>query len=728
MGWQDAPLAQPATPRWATAPLADPTEAIDYGRPRHEVWAAIDKLPEERKYDAYRKWAERRVAGENAQSAVPQLPNVAADIPVIGGWLDEAAAGINAGLEYAGRTLSGAQTRGFGDLYQEEAALARERERQAREAAPVLSAVSSLAVPVATAGPLLARLPVGGATAAGRIATGAAIGAPIGAAEGFSRGEGGVTDRARSAESGAKWGALFGAAVPAATVAAGAAYNAAAPHVWAAYPRVRAHLPAWVTGADPNAIATDILAARARSAGVTPAEMTRRFAEGERVSRFNPNSTAVMQEGLVDVDPEFTRLGGAVYRSGGEAANTIRTALDTRQEGARPFYRPARANEPPSGQGEEIEDAARRALLIETRPTARATEEALTATRGTTADALYEAARANSEPFDLGNALTSFTLRAQQYGQESGFRSILNRAISLFRDPSRPGYQVTNIERFDLAYRQLADMIDGAPPTIRRELINFRNMLLDEVHGIDAQGHITRNAAYQQARQAYRLASDEIEAIDLGRRALNENSEVSVETWRALDPAHRALFRQGLEEGIRTRLGGMTRGQDATRLFRQRRIERLLSEVIPRSQRAAAEFADRPERFGAYIERKGRQAATRQAITGGSQTAERLAEDGKFAADAVGRFVQGVRGFGNMGLEILTAVAQRAFGMRQDVAAALARQLVEFDPARRAAMIAEIARRYGTPGAARMFGESVHNAGLLLIPAAPIETPDERRR
>jgi hypothetical protein len=149
------------------------------------VWADIDKLPEQKKYDAYRKWAEHRVAKERRTSFFPKIPDASTGIPIIGGWLDETASTINAGLEYGVRAVNPwAAGRSYGDLYNEELALTRERERQAREAYPVLAVAGDVAAGVATGGPLLRFLPAGGATTAGRIAAGAGTGAALGAAEG----------------------------------------------------------------------------------------------------------------------------------------------------------------------------------------------------------------------------------------------------------------------------------------------------------------------------------------------------------------------------------------------------------------------------------------------------------------------------------------------------------------------------------------------------------------
>jgi hypothetical protein len=377
---------------------------------------------------------------------------------------------------------------------------------------------------------------------------------------------------------------------------------------------------------------------------------------------------------------------------------------------------------------------------VETKGTARAAEARLTQGRSATANVLYNQARAASEAFDLQPAIDAAALRLQQPAQTESGR-IIRKGIELFQPRLGPmirtplgifpaqSFPIFNIERFDVAYKQLTDLIDQAYRNgngyAGRVLTQFKNDLLNEVHAFDAAGNPTKNALYAQARNAYRLTSDELEALELGRRALREDSEVSLETWRALNPAHRTLFRVGLEEAVRSAGGRLTRSQDATRLFQSRRVQELLREVIPRS--AKGEFEDRPERFGTYIERQASQARVRQDVMGGSQTAERLQEDSKFAADAVTRFVQGARGIGNMGLELVAAAARRAFGMRQDVAVELARMLVTSDPAARTAYLAQIAQRYGQP-AVRSFGKTVQNFGVLLVPSAPIETAEERRR
>src|SRR5690606_18139238 len=108
------------------------------------------------------------------------------------------------------------------------------------------------------------------------------------------------------------------------------------------------------------------------------------------------------------------------------------------------------------------------------------------------------------------------------------------------------------------------------------------------------------------------------EAIELGRAALRENSEISVEQYNALTTGQQQLFRIGFLESLRNALGTKRPGDDITQLFQQQRVRDLMSAIIPRSQKKTDVFYNRPERFGNLMEREARMVQTRNAVLGNS--------------------------------------------------------------------------------------------------------------
>jgi len=288
--------------------------------------------------------------------------------------------------------------------------------------------------------------------------------------------------------------------------------------------------------------------------------------------------------------------------------------------------------------------------------------------------------------------------------------------MRLFQERNMP---VNNIRRFDAAKRQLDDMIEKAQRAgennLARELVMFKNALLERVH----EGG--KNPLYQQARDAWGSAAENREAIELGRAALRENSEVSVEQYRELSSGQQQLFRIGFLESLRNALGTKRPGQDVTHLFQQRRVRELMAEIIPRSRDRGAVFANRPERFGNLIEREARMVQTRNAVLGNSMTAQRQMDDIQFAGDTLAsmwnRFRSSPSLF-NMGIEAIGLGIQRIFGYNQRVALELARSLLETNPERRNQILRRLARRGGPDRFARFADLVDRSANALAVSTA----------
>ena len=337
-----------------------------------------------------------------------------------------------------------------------------------------------------------------------------------------------------------------------------------------------------------------------------------------------------------------------------------------------------------------------------------ANERALISQQKINGNRLYTQAKAQSEPFDLSPAIQGIRSAASEYPM--AFASRLQRAAGLFeRGPNRQ--LVDNVSHFDNSKKALDDMIERAQRTgdgnLGRELTIFKKDLLDAVHAPDGTGAPTRNAVYKEARDTWGTAAEQREAIDMGRNALKQDSELTAEHYRSLSKFEQMLFRIGMKQGVPTALATKRPGNDVTQLFQQRRVQELLSEVIPRTPGKNSVFSDRPQRFGEYMRRQGRMVETNRKALGGSETAERLGDDAQNAADAVGRTTNALRGGTNAILEFVAAGASKVFGMRADVAAQLARSLTETDPAVRSQILNRIRQSYG-PDAYEQFMRNVY--------------------
>lgn len=676
--------------------------SIDYSGDERTVFQSIEKLPEQDKKSAYDAWAKARVTRERNQGFKP-APSVARGIPLIGPYLDEASAGIQG-------VLNTVTDGNVGRPYDAALAYNRASEGAAREASPVTAAVGDLAAGIATGGAIVGRLPMA-PTLMGRVGQGVGIGGAAGAIEGFGAGEGGLANRVEAAQQGASLGATIGGALPVATSAVGRGYVAAREAFDPTFVRLRS---------GPEEAADQILASRIAREGSSPAAKRLDLQRGQtEAATLNANSQATLPETLADTSDAMRRLTGSIYRQGGEAGNFVRETLENRQRGTRDMF--SRPGGTPDGQAERVMDSTQRALLIRSSNSAYQTEQQIMRQQAQDGRRLYRDAFERQEAFDIQPVLDGFALRAQQY--PAPFQSRMTRALNLFRDNSPNRMPVNRLERFDAAKKALDDQIEQAQRAgagnLVRELTQFKNELIDNVH---AGG---RNASYQAARDAWGSAAENREAIDLGRQALRENSEVAVEQYRALSSGQQQLFRIGFLDGMRQALRTRKPGDNVTQLFEQQRVRELMSEIIPRSQGRGV-FANRPERFGDLIGREQRMVQTRTMALGNSATAQRQADDLQFGGDALSsmwnRFRQSPSLF-NMGVEAIGVGIQRMFGYRQDVALALARRLLEQDPTTRNQILRRLQNRQ--PGRyaefARMLDDSARALTVATAGPAQIE-------
>lgn len=690
--------------------LAQLDYGLDLSKPDDEIRKGIASLPETEKQKAHDIWADYRVT-KLRNAGFDQHPDPAVGIPLIGGLLDEATAGIQSGLN--------ALTDGhLGAPYDESLAFERARQRQAEAARPAEAAAGQLAAGAVAAGPIFGRISPA-QTLIGRVGQGAALGGAVGAEEGFARGEGGVGERLNAAKAGASGGATIGGVLPIGGALATRAIGAAADTFAPTMTRFRA---------GPEEAADEILSRRLAREGSSPAQKRLDLQRGQAVdARLNANSSATLPETLADTSDQMQRLTGSLYRQGGEAGNFIRENLEGRQRGTANPFSPRAPNSDPDGQAARVMDATERALLIRSSSTARQTERQIAEDQARRGRQLYDQARQNSETFDLQPALDGMALRAQDYGGE--FRNALNRAISLFRNEFPQRRAVDNITRFDASKKALDDMIEGAQRqgqgNLVRELTQFKNSLLDSVHRVDANGNPTANLVYREARQTWGTAAENREAIDVGRGALRNGSEIGAENYRELSPGQQQLFRLGFLESLRNALSQKRPGNDITQLFQQARVRELMNEIIPRPNGRNAVFANRAERFGNLLNREERMVQTRNTVLGNSATGRNLQDDAAFGGDALAgmwnRFRQSPSLF-NIGVEAIGTGIQKIFGYRQDVAVALARRLLEQDPTARNQILRRLRSR-GGPGRVQQLVDHIDRSSLSLAGATAAQLP-----
>jgi len=486
--------------------------------------------------------------------------------------------------------------------------------------------------------------------------------------------------------------------------------------------QVAARLPKALTNSTADDVADRVIAGRLQRSGQSAGTVAEDLEAGQRSARLGSNSQAVLPEMLADTSDDMQRLTGSVYRTGGEASEIVKPRLERRQKGPDNPYAP-RVDDMPQGQIERVIDDLDRALEIKSSKGSRATAEELIADQKAKANDLYGKAKANSEAFDLDPVNAGWRMKAMQYQGE--FKSKMDAAINLFSRPagSFKRFDVDTVERFDNAKKVLDDMIErskemGKATNLTRELTLYKKDLIGKVE----EGG--KNKFYRQAREEFGTDADDLEALELGKKALQEDSEVTVDLMRAMSPAQQKLFRIGLRDAARLKYATSKPGDNATLPLQQRRVREIIAEAIPTPRAKSAEFKDRAERFGDLMRREERMNQTRNMVLGGSPTGQRVADDAEFASDTLSRMMTSGRSVLNMGLEVVGTQLQKVFGYRRDVAAALARKLTSTDPAERAATL-EAIRAAQSPQAFSAFAEGISKATPRTpVIAAPTSQDD----
>lgn len=644
--------------------------------------------------------ADRRdIAGQFAErSGLPQIPEITRGLPFIGGLLDEGAAAVQSGLSY----LTGGR---LGEDYDTALVAERETERRQAERAPVTKMAGEIATGFAGAAPFIST---------GRriadYAANVALGGGMAAASGFTRADPGTESNAENFDqrlSSAGYAAPVGAGIaalgPLAFGAIGAGSSAVGNVVRPRLNQLRGRV---------GETADEVLAAQIQRSGQTPQDIQAELDAARESARFGSNSRAPMDITIADVNDSTRRLASSTYRQGGRAGEEIEEFVQRRQRGPENKLSRVQDTTGPQGLAANVTEGLERALGIRTAAGANRTMSDIIRDQRDEGNRLYRVAFRQQEEFNIDRPIQAAGLRAQQYQGET--RNRLERAINLF---TREDLPINELRRFDNAKKELDDMINTAQRAgennIVRELADFKTALIGAVE----RGG--KNQAYTQARQAWGTQAERREALELGRNAFREDSEVTAEVFNNLTPGNQQLFRIGLRDAVRRQLERKKPGDDITRLFDEPRTQELLRAAIPNSRRASDTFGDRSGRFGEFVRNQQRQVQTRNEVIGNSKTAQRLQDDVRFAGDMVSSALQSLRGGANIVFEAVTVGLQRALGFNQAVSTQIARRLIETNPDEQRRILARVMDRMSRRHR-RVFTQNLSRA-LSVAPTGQLE-------
>lgn len=767
--------------------MANPFDQFD--APAANPFDQFDAQPREDEVTARMR---ERVKGERAQGgigmAAENAVRTAARGTFVGPFLDEIEAAGKAGLN----TVTGGAV---GMPYDDALAYRREHNRQFDEANPVTSTALQIAGGVAGGGAAmqLAKAPgivakiagvaAGGPLAAwtpaksmvGNIAQGSVMGAGYGAASGFGTGEGGLDKRLENAESGAYVGGALGAVLPPVISGAGRVVSAGADALSPQLARAAANLdavrqklairasggaggPVVSPGAD--AAAEQMIANQLSRADVTVPQLRQRLADADEAARLGSNSRAQNVAAPVDLDPSLQRLAGSAARKQPEAGNIGQAFIAARQTGQElPLPLPSSANLPtrapfaavgeddiPAGQFERMGDALKRAFQIKDykfhghEASAHRTEKAIIQNAKEEANDLYGATYRAGLGVNLQPVVgeVSQAVRAGMIDEPEPVARLLKKMADAFDRSVTEAGTKPHVERFDKVKQYWDGVIEkffespeGRNRYIGGVLNQAKNNYLGAIDGIEANG---LGEAYKAARGAFSSAMEARDALRLGRDVFRDGSEVAIDQFRDIaNPGMQKLFRLGMLDSYINHMGRQKRTADVTQVFESPRVQQILHEVIPKSETAGGVFANRPERFGRYVQSEKRMIDTRNEVFGNSKTAQRLADDQAY--DTMSSLMEQAKAAAtnpsasNFVIRGAEAVLNKLFGMRPDTAKAIAEKLYTADPRQRELLMAALERRMG-PSRAQHFANLMQEyqgiAARSAAASAAQSAPDRR--
>jgi hypothetical protein len=168
---------------------------------------------------------------------------------------------------------------------------------------------------------------------------------------------------------------------------------------------------------------------------------------------------------------------------------------------------------------------------------------------------------------------------------------------------------------------ELDAMIDNARPTVQRQLIPIRQALDDAL--------AAASQPYANARNTFREQSRAIDAIDEGRNmAMRGRTEDTIPRFQSMTPDQQAAARVGYADPLIERMQGAPMGTNKARDFTS---DAARVELPAFSAYQGPAMPGRADQLTRGIDRENIMFETRRQAMGGSQTADRLADNAAVA-------------------------------------------------------------------------------------------------
>lgn len=552
--------------------------------------------------------------------------------------------------------------------------LMREGDARARDEFPFSYGVPKVAGAVASSLSLGRGLGITAApTTAGRAAQGAGIGAGEGALFGFGQGEG-AADRVAGAMQFGALGGLLGGAAPFAVDAVRRGYDGLIAG------------PVASMRAAPSQVRADrAVAGAAQRAGLTADDLD-----------------AALQQAAREGQPEFVTVD-ALGRPGQRMLSSIqRTPTEAQQDIVE--FLTSRQDQQGRRVGGFISEA------LDAPDTAAARTASLTQARGAAADAAYTAARQDAGPVDVRAALSVIDERIGGMQGSGVAGDGIDGALARFRGrlAAQPGPDgvMRELSDFDRVLGVKQDVSDAIGAAVRAGRNNEARELTKLRDALDAALEAS-SPSYRTANDQFRQASRVIDAVDEGTQAARPRNRADdvLAQYQAMTPEQQAAFRVGYADPVMARVENAPLGTNRVRTLRADGFSDVMGGI-----------ANDPALLARRLDREARMFSTNQGVLGGSQTAERLADDALLSSESVGILGNILAGrfgaaAGQAGIMAGNSLAGRNTATREEIA----RILLSRDP--RAALERALAAETTAAGKA-----AIMDAVIRSLPR-PVEAP-----
>jgi hypothetical protein len=309
------------------------------------------------------------------------------------------------------------------------------------------------------------------------------------------------------------------------------------------------------------------------------------------------------------------RLAGNIYRSGGSAANTAETLYETRDSAAANRLR---------------QDIAK---YVHGGMTVFEATEALLTSRSAAARPLYEQTDKLQGIWSprLGEFFKDPVIKD---GMKRGYE--LEKMVSLAEnrafDPTAMGVDIAdpnnitflrapNMRVLDMAKQGLDAMIADERNAITGRL-SARGVALDKLKRsyVSEIDNLDTTGVYKKARAAWGGYSASLDALKSGRAVFQASPEENAALAKSLSPSDQEFYRMGVADMLNERLAKTGFSSDEAKALIKNDWAKGQLKPAFKSEQEFNEFVD-------SVAMESMMFGRRRAITGGSQTAERMVED-----------------------------------------------------------------------------------------------------